>query len=434
LSIKLVGACSLVVAASLVVGTGGAFVGPADSVAEEVTLQPSPGPNGAYAYLNGGELVVDLTAANSNVSGEGISPNGVTVVEDVFRIHYSGDRFARIWITDDSEAITLRANGSPIQSSTNATRVDPNETVAVGLRVDTTGPADGLLNQLTINARLADPGDVPGGGGTDGGSAPVDAGPGVTGTEPPTTTTGSRTTTETPAETTTGSRTTTETPAETTTGSRTTTETPAETTTETATETGSGDDDTDATEADDNAETTTDPPTTAATTTDVTTDTTAGTTETTVTETTTVGTTADDAPTPDIRITDKNLERPSIEAGGSAVVTVTLTNEGSAAGERTITVAVDGIRVSRTVSLPPGESTIEEFTLGPLTAGEYTVTVDGVDVWTLTVAESGDRTSVLERGGLGAQGLVLPVVALSLLASILVFVWRRRSDSEEDES
>ncbi len=324
---KLVAACALVVTASLAVGTGGAFVGPTDSVAGEVTAQPSPGPNGAYAYLRDGKLVVDLTAANPNVSGEGVTPDGVTTVDDVFRVRYGGDRFARIWITDGSEAVTLRARGSPIGSEDDAVVVESNETVAVGLRVDTTGSADGLLDQLTIHANLAEPGDVTGatdptGDGDDGGSTLDD------------------------------------------------------------------------TESDTGADTGT------------------------------------ELAAPELRVTDVALERSSIESGASVGVAVTVTNRGSATGERAITVTVGETQASESVSLPPSESTTVRYIVGPLTAGEHVVTVDGVDSGAVTVTESTDGGAV-EPGRFDVPGLVPVGVLLALLTGSLLLARRRSREADE---
>jgi hypothetical protein len=146
-------------AATFAVGTG-AFPGASDPVGEEVSLSPSSGPNGGYAYLADGELVVDLTAANPNLEGDGVGVDAVTILDDVFVVHYGGERFARIWITHGSESVTLRADGRPIQSEANAVVLPANGSTTVGMRVDTTGTTDGLLEDLTVHARVAEPGDV----------------------------------------------------------------------------------------------------------------------------------------------------------------------------------------------------------------------------------------------------------------------------------
>lgn len=147
-------------AVSLAVGTGASFLsGTADPVDEEVSLSPASGPNGDYAYLTDGELVVDLTPANPNLNGDGLGADSVTTLDGVFVVHYGGERFARVWLTHDSDSVTLRADGRPIQSEPEAIVLEANESQSVGLRVDTTGSADGLLENITVHARVAEPGD-----------------------------------------------------------------------------------------------------------------------------------------------------------------------------------------------------------------------------------------------------------------------------------
>ncbi|MCG1004314.1 MULTISPECIES: DUF1102 domain-containing protein [Halobacterium] len=131
------------------------FSGPTDNIGEGVELAPSSD----YASLRDGELVVDLSAANPDA--EGVNDDAVTGIEDVFRMRYNGSRVAHVWLTHDSEAVTFYADGAPVQSEAANVTLAPNETVAVGLRVDTTGEtADGLIDQITVHARAADPEDV----------------------------------------------------------------------------------------------------------------------------------------------------------------------------------------------------------------------------------------------------------------------------------
>lgn len=150
-------------AATLAIGTGGSILsGPTDPVSENVTLSPASGPNGNYAYLADGELVVDLTPANPNLDGDGPNDEGVTTLEDVFVIRYGGDRFARVWLAHGSESVVFLAGGDPIQSAANAVFLPANESASVGLRINTTGNTDGLIEDITVHARVADPEDVGG--------------------------------------------------------------------------------------------------------------------------------------------------------------------------------------------------------------------------------------------------------------------------------
>ena len=65
--------------------------------------------------------------------------------------------------------MTFTARGQPIQSETNNVTLEPNESVAVGLAVDTTGETtDGLIDDITVHAKVAEPSSSSGGGGTGG--------------------------------------------------------------------------------------------------------------------------------------------------------------------------------------------------------------------------------------------------------------------------
>lgn len=170
-------------------------LGQSDAITQDVSLAPADTPNGDYAYLDeNDDLVVDLSATNPNLDGdaEGVNGDGITTVSNVFEIHYNGTRYAHVWITDESEDVTFTVDGDPIQSEANNVTLGPNESVAVGVVVDTTGEGatDGLLDEMQVHATVADPKDVNGGtdggdggtagtAGTDGGTD--DAGTGVTG-------------------------------------------------------------------------------------------------------------------------------------------------------------------------------------------------------------------------------------------------------------
>jgi len=137
--------------------------GGTDHVHEDILVSPHPGPNGDYAYLSGedDELVVDLTDANPNITGEGINPNGTTHLSDVFTVHYNGSRYVHVWITHGSDDVTFRVEGQTIQSQAGNVTLEPGETVDVGLTVDTTGETtDGLVDHMIIHARIAEPEDA----------------------------------------------------------------------------------------------------------------------------------------------------------------------------------------------------------------------------------------------------------------------------------
>jgi hypothetical protein len=151
-------------AGTLLVSTGAVplFDGPTDQITEDVELYPSDGPNGKYAYLdNEGELVVDISAANPNLDGEGINPNSITAMDDVFRVRYNGPQYANVWLTHESDAVTFYARDDAIESQSSSITLGPNESVPVGLRIDTTGEvADGFVEDITVHASIAEPEDV----------------------------------------------------------------------------------------------------------------------------------------------------------------------------------------------------------------------------------------------------------------------------------
>ena len=148
------------------------FSGPTDDLANDVELAPSSD----YAFLEGSELVVDLSAANPDA--EGVNGDAVTTIADVFRVRYNGSRYAHVWLTHDSDAVTFYADGALVQSAAANVTLAPNESVAVGLRVDTTGAtADGVLDEITVHSRAADPADV---AATDADTEDADAGDGST--------------------------------------------------------------------------------------------------------------------------------------------------------------------------------------------------------------------------------------------------------------
>ena len=174
-----------VAAGSLVFTTGAAVVnGPADTFAEDrLAVQPAEGPNGDYAYLNeDDEIVVDISPANPNLreNFEGINPNSLASAEGVFTIRYTADEYARVWIDHEGDALTFVSDGDSIEGEANNVTLAPNQTVAVGLRIDTRGEVAGTqlaADDFSIRAEVAEPEEVSdsppatlGGGGGVGGS------------------------------------------------------------------------------------------------------------------------------------------------------------------------------------------------------------------------------------------------------------------------
>ena len=177
-------------ATALAFATGAAVIdGDADTVANgDLAIQPADGPNGQYAYLNDDdEIAIDVSASNPNIedsSFEGVNVGTTGRIDDVFEITYTGEQFARVWIGHPNESVTFVAGGDSVESEANNVTLATNETVAVGLALDTRGAEAGTrlgADEFSIEAELAEPEDVTdaspatsgSAGGTDNGNGPT---------------------------------------------------------------------------------------------------------------------------------------------------------------------------------------------------------------------------------------------------------------------
>lgn len=151
---------AIIIIIPLITGVGASiFSGETDTITQNVSLEPADGPNGEYANLNeNDELVIDITESESG--GEGVPIGDVTTINNVFVAGYNGSQYAEIWITEDSPAVKFVSGGQQIQSQSNAVRVGSNETVSVGMQIDTTERTSIEINDMTVHARVAEPSDI----------------------------------------------------------------------------------------------------------------------------------------------------------------------------------------------------------------------------------------------------------------------------------
>ncbi|WP_066413901.1 DUF1102 domain-containing protein [Halorubrum aethiopicum] len=155
----------LVAAGSLAFATGAAVLdGEADTLADDrVAIQPADGPNGKYAYLNeDDEITVDVSPTNPNLSAdfEGVNVGSTGRIDDVFRITYTADETADVWIEHAGENLTFVTDDGPIENASNAVTLGPNGSVSVGLRFDTRGAEAGTYlsgDEFAIHANVTDP-------------------------------------------------------------------------------------------------------------------------------------------------------------------------------------------------------------------------------------------------------------------------------------
>ena len=128
-------------------------------------LTPHSGPNGAFTYVSGGELVLDVSGTNPNsdatagpiYGATGINARSLTRVDDVFDVTNQGTAPVCVWLTEDSTAVSLFAttddHGS-VQTPGEGFVLTPGETLTVGFAVDSRGVVvgDRLLDGVTIHA------------------------------------------------------------------------------------------------------------------------------------------------------------------------------------------------------------------------------------------------------------------------------------------
>ncbi|MXR20105.1 DUF1102 domain-containing protein [Halobacterium bonnevillei] len=148
-------AVALVVTVTLVFPSGATplFERQTDSVGSSVELAPSSD----YASLDEGELVVEVSASNPKLAAAGLNPNSVTTFDDVFRVQYTGSEYADVWLSHGADSVTFSVDGEPVESEANNVSLAPNESVAVGMVVDTRGETPGgLIDDITVHATVAD--------------------------------------------------------------------------------------------------------------------------------------------------------------------------------------------------------------------------------------------------------------------------------------
>jgi hypothetical protein len=130
-----------------------------------IVLEPADGPNGKYAVLNeDDEIELLLTESNPDLKGDGVNPDTVTPIKQVFTINNTGEETAEVWITDDADNVRFFRGdevGNSIEGPTNSVNLTASETIAVGILVDTTDPDHDVedASTFTIHATPVDDDD-----------------------------------------------------------------------------------------------------------------------------------------------------------------------------------------------------------------------------------------------------------------------------------
>ncbi|GAB6878835.1 hypothetical protein JCM17823_11090 [Halorubrum gandharaense] len=134
---------------------------------------------------------------------------------------------------------------------------------------------------------------------------------------------------------------------------------------------------------------------------------------------------SDDADTPSIEVVQADLADARITEGETTSVTATAHNDGSAAGEREITLYRNGTEMAtETVTLAPDERTSLEFAVEGAGPGEYAYTVERTDAGTLVVERVTAAPAVAPYPELAS--LIPLLLGVGLISGYYVFVRRRR--------
>jgi hypothetical protein len=151
------------------------------TVEQQLELEPHPGPNGDYAVVEDGTLGLNFGPSNPKVDGEGVIADSVMPFHNVFTITYTGDQTAEVYLTNDAEGLAFYRGDDPSQSiegEENAVELAPNETVDVGVLLDTEDGELESVDAFEVHAKLPESGETTtvvtttqssGGGGTGGG-------------------------------------------------------------------------------------------------------------------------------------------------------------------------------------------------------------------------------------------------------------------------
>ncbi len=160
---------ALLVAVALALPTFAAPLG--DPVGDGVSVVTTNSTNAEYVRVTGdGELTLDLATSNPALSGAGVNAEAVTYIDDAFRVRYDGDRFASVWLTTEADGIAFRARGARLGSRADAIRLNPNGSASVGVVVDTTTGTPPEDASFSVEARVAEAGDVTDGTASSGGT------------------------------------------------------------------------------------------------------------------------------------------------------------------------------------------------------------------------------------------------------------------------
>lgn len=166
---KLLALIAVVVAASMVAATGAFSSVQAERTAEinvvgdknaYLAIYPANTSNGqAYATIKNGKFKLALN--ENKQGGMGINKDAVTTMNSVIAITNQGTQPVKVTVDEkkDSTAVTFYESSHPADSvEDSGVKIEPGETLEVGLKIDTTGKVTekSLIDTLVITAKSDD--------------------------------------------------------------------------------------------------------------------------------------------------------------------------------------------------------------------------------------------------------------------------------------
>jgi len=130
-----------------------------------VAIEPLSGANaGDYVDTDGDTIGINLDS-DSDASGEGVSQNAITQIEDLFRVVNQGSQPSSVYFEDSSDAVTFRvtqstatsttvSSGQTLEGADNSVELAVGEQVVVGMTIDTMNHdvSGDLLDNVTLYA------------------------------------------------------------------------------------------------------------------------------------------------------------------------------------------------------------------------------------------------------------------------------------------
>lgn len=135
----------------------------ADDASAYLRLEGTGGGNSGYVTDdgNGGTLSINLDSSNDGPRGDGVNPDAVTEIDDLFDIENQGTQEVEVGLTktgDNSGLVEFYPNsgytGDPLSTSDITLTTGGSETIS--MKIDTEGESvsdgDELLDSVTFNA------------------------------------------------------------------------------------------------------------------------------------------------------------------------------------------------------------------------------------------------------------------------------------------